>query len=116
MYYYDARQYAMTPEYKKLIEDSLNWRNKMSIKMLHNQVLVTSTEEDKTSAGGIILTADTTKGSKPALVLAVNDQIESEWVKAGDRVFLDWTKTMPVDVDGKAAAIIDAEHIKAVLG
>ena len=37
-------------------------------------------------------------------------------VSTGDRVFLDWSKSMPVDVDGEAAAIIDVEHIKAILG
>ena len=36
-------------------------------------------------------------------------------VMTGDRVFLDWSKSMPVDFDGNAAAIIDVEHIKAVI-
>jgi co-chaperonin GroES (HSP10) len=77
----------------------------MAIKMLHNEVLVTATEKEETTAGGIILTGDTTKGSKPALVLEIS----------GDRVFLDWTKVMPIDYDGTAAGIIDVEHIKAVI-
>ena len=34
----------------------------------------------------------------------------------GQRVFLDWSKAMAVNVDGNAAVIIDAEHIKAVIG
>jgi len=34
---------------------------------------------------------------------------------SGQRVFLDWSKSMPVNVDGKAAVIIDAEHIKAII-
>ena len=82
--------------------------------MLHSQVLVTATEKEETTAGGIILTGDTTKGSKPALVLAVSNAAITS-VLSGDRVFLDWTKVMPIDYDGTAAGIIDVEHIKAVI-
>jgi co-chaperonin GroES (HSP10) len=86
----------------------------MAIKMLHNEVLVTATEKEETTAGGIILTGDTTKGSKPALVLEVSGGALGN-VMSGDRVFLDWTKVMPIDYDGTAAGIIDVEHIKAVI-
>ena len=40
---------------------------------------------------------------------------EATHLEKGQRVFLDWGKTMPVDVDGKGAVIVDMEHIKAVL-
>ena len=86
----------------------------MAIKMLHNHVLVTATEKEETTAGGIILTADTTKGSKPALVLDVSAGALGK-VMSGDRVFLDWSKAMAVDYEGNAAGIIDVEHIKAVI-
>jgi co-chaperonin GroES (HSP10) len=86
----------------------------MAIKMLHNEVLVTATEKEETTAGGIILTGDTTKGSKPALVLEVSGGALGN-VMSGDRVFLDWTKVMPIDYDGTPAGIIDVEHIKAVI-
>ena len=86
----------------------------MAIKMLHNHVLVTATEKEETTAGGIILTADTTKGSKPALVLEVSGGALGK-VMSGDRVFLDWTKVMPIDYEGSAAGIIDVEDIKAVI-
>ena len=83
--------------------------------MLHNQVLVTSVEREETTSGGIILTKEITKGQKPALVLAVSTGAIL-CVSTGDRVFLDWSKSMPVDIDGEAAAIIDVEHIKAIIG
>jgi len=82
--------------------------------MLHSQVLVTATEKEETTSGGIILTGDTTKGSKPALVLAVSEYAACQ-IEVGDRVFLDWNKAMPVDYEGSAAAIIDVEDIKAVI-
>lgn len=86
----------------------------MAIKMLHSQVLVTAVEKEEKTAGGIILTADTSKGSKPGLVLAVSEGAHDR-VIAGDRVFLDWNKAMPVDYEGNAAAIVDVEWIKAVV-
>lgn len=83
------------------------------IKMLGTNVLVTETEKEESSAGGIILTESITKGSKPALVLAVGPDVKN--VEKGDRVFLIWDKAMPVDVKGNGGAIIDVEFIKAVL-
>lgn len=82
------------------------------IKMIGTNVLVTETEQESTSSGGIILTENITKGSKPALVLAVGP--EANHLNKGDRVFLKWDEAMPVDIDGKAAAIIDMNFISAV--
>ena len=49
-----------------------------------------------------------------ALVLAVSTSALDK-VKTGDRVFVDWPEAMPVNVEGNAAAIIDADHIKAII-
>ena len=82
--------------------------------MIGSNVLVTDTEKETTTASGIILTGDTTKGSKPALVLMAGP--EATHITKGDRVFLDWSKGLAVDIpNGQGAAIIDMEHIKAVL-
>jgi co-chaperonin GroES (HSP10) len=83
------------------------------IKMIGTNVLVTETETEKQTASGIILTENITSGNKPALVLAVGP--EATHLNKGDRVFLKWAESMPVDIDGKAAAIIDMEYITAVL-
>lgn len=83
------------------------------MQMIGRNVLIAETEKETKSAAGIILTADTTKGSKPGLVLLAGP--EASHVKKGDRVFLQWDKAMPVDVEGKGAVIIDMDHIKAVL-
>ena len=84
------------------------------MKMIGTNVLITETEKEATTAGGIILSGDVSKGSKPGLVLAFSDEAKGVLNK-GDRVFLDWSKALPVDVEGKAGAIIDLEHIRAVL-
>lgn len=84
------------------------------MKMIGTNVLVTETEVEKTTAGGIILSTEVKKGSKPGLVLAISPDADGI-VNKGDRIFLDWAKSMPVDVEGNMAAIVDLEHIKAVL-
>ena len=82
------------------------------LEMIGSKVLVTEATQESTSAGGIIVQGAVSKASKPALILAVGP--EATHLKAGDRVFLEWPKAMPVDVDNKAAAIIDMAHILAV--
>ena len=82
--------------------------------MIGNNVLISEVQKENTSAGGIIMTGETDKGSKPGLVLAVSSGALGP-VMTGNRVFLDWSKSMPVNVDGKAAVIIDVEHIKAII-
>jgi hypothetical protein len=41
--------------------------------------------------------------------------LAADFLKPGERVFLDWNKGMPVDYEGEAAAIINVEWIKAVI-
>jgi co-chaperonin GroES (HSP10) len=84
------------------------------MKMLGNNVLITEVQEENQSSGGIILTDSIDNASKPGLVLAVSYRALGP-IMTGYRVYLDWSKAMPVNVDGNAAVIIDAEHIKAVI-
>ena len=88
------------------------------MKMLQGNVLVTEVEKEATTAGGILLTADTKldKSTNPALVLAISPEVqELGTVVPGDEVHLKWGESQPVNVDGKKAAIIHYSHIKAVL-
>lgn len=85
------------------------------MKMLGNNVLITEVQEENQSSGGIILTESIDNASKPGLVLSVSLGAVGP-LMSGQRVFLDWSKAMAVNVDGKAAVIIDAEHVKAVIG
>ena len=84
------------------------------MKMLADNVLVTEVQEDKQSAGGIILTESIDNASKPGLVLSVGEDANQD-LKKGQRVFLKWTEAMPVNIEGKAAVIIKSEHIRAIL-
>jgi co-chaperonin GroES (HSP10) len=88
------------------------------MKMLQGYVLVTEVEKEATTAGGIILTdpSKLDKATQPALVLAISPEVEeTATVSIGDQVYLNWPSAQPVTIDGKKAAIIHFEHIKAIL-
>ena len=87
----------------------------MGIRVLGNNVLIAEVEKEETTAGGIILSADVQmdKASKPGLVIAIGDEVSV--IEPGQRVFLKWSEAMPVNADGKAAVIVDREHIKAII-
>ena len=83
------------------------------MKVLGNNVLVTQAEAETTTAAGIILQGDMTSGNKPAVVIAFGDDVTC--LQQQNKVFLDWSKSMPVELDGLKCAIVDAEHIKLIL-
>lgn len=85
------------------------------MKMLENNVLIAEVKEDMESSGGIILTESIDKASKPGLVLSVGSEANAQ-LKRGQRVFLDWSKSMPVNVEGNAAVIVHSEHVRAIIG
>ena len=86
--------------------------------MLQGNVLVTEVEKETTTAGGIILTdpSKLDKATQPGLVLAISPEVqELGTINQGDQVYLTWTESQPINVDGKKAAIVHYSHIKAVL-
>jgi len=88
------------------------------MKMLQGNVLVTEVEKETTTSGGIILTdpSKLDKATQPGLVLAISPEVqELGTVDQGDQVYLTWTESQPINVDGKKAAIVHYSHIKAVL-
>ena len=85
------------------------------MKIRNDYVLVAETAKEEKTAGGIILSADTQldKASKPGVVLAYGPHVEGLFT--GDRIYLDWAKSMPVNVDGKAAVLIQEKYVKAYI-
>ena len=83
------------------------------MRMLGNNVLLTEVEKETKTAGGIILTGDTSKAVKPGLVLAVG--IDAAHIAVGKRVYVQWDGAMPIDYEGKRACIVSADKIKAVI-
>ncbi|MEJ6808415.1 MAG: hypothetical protein QNK64_10125 [Saprospiraceae bacterium] len=86
------------------------------MKLLKNYVLIAEVEKEKTSAGGIILSADAQldKASKPGLVIAKGPDAD-DMINPGDRVYLQWSESMPINHEGQGAVIIKDIYIKAVI-
>lgn len=83
------------------------------MKPLKNFVLVADTgEQSKTTAGGIILQSVVESGSKPGFVVNIGPNVER--VEPHDKVALDWSKGMPVTVEGERAILISEEFIYGI--
>ena len=83
------------------------------MKVLHNNVLVTQSEVEEKTSGGIILSGDISTGNKPAIVIAVGEDVQD--IKPKNKVFLDWSKSMPVEIDGLKCAVVDEFDIKLIV-
>lgn len=82
---------------------------------LKNFVLVVDAEDTNPNqtAGGIILSAPVdTKTSKPGFVINVGPQVEN--VKKKDKIALDWSKGMPITVEGEKALLVAEQFIYGV--
>jgi co-chaperonin GroES (HSP10) len=84
------------------------------MKLLCKNVLLAEVEKDVKTAGGIILTGETSKAVKPGLVLAIGDLVVD--IPVGSRVYVAWDGAMPIDYKGDRACIVTSDKIKAVLG
>ena len=95
----------------------------MNIRPLHDRVLVRPTEEEKTSAGGIII-PDSASGEKPnsgSIIAAGNGRITDSGdvramdVKVGDNVLFGQYAGTTVKVDGEDLLMMKEEDILAVI-
>ncbi|CAB1274160.1 co-chaperone GroES [Candidatus Nitrosacidococcus tergens] len=93
----------------------------MKIRPLHDRVIVRRTEEEKTSAGGIVI--PDTAAEKPIRgeVIAVgngkileNGQTRSLDVKVGDKVLFGKYSGTEVKVDGEELLVMREDDIMAV--
>lgn len=83
------------------------------MKPLKNYVLVVDAGEDnKTTSGGIILQTSVETGSKPGFVIAVGPDVVA--VEKATKVALDWSKGLPITVEGEKAILVSEEFIYGV--
>ena len=95
----------------------------MNIRPLHDRVLVRPMEEEKTSAGGIIIpdSANTEKPNNGEIIAAGNGRItdsgdvRSMDVKVGDKVLFGQYAGTAVKVDGEELLMMKEEDILAVI-
>lgn len=95
----------------------------MSIRPLHDKVIIERQEEETRSAGGIVLTGSAAQKSTRGKVLAVgagrvldNGQVQPMSVKVGDLViFNEGYTTKTEKLDGKEVLILSENDILAIV-
>ena len=85
----------------------------MIIKPLSNMVMVAEGKKDTTTTSGIILDSKGLGNTTPGVVVAVGPDCKE--VSVGDHVYLDWSKSKPVTVDGKQRVMVSEKEIIAVI-
>jgi len=94
----------------------------MNIRPLHDRVVVRRMEEEKTSAGGIVLPGSAAEKPTEGEVVAVgngqitNDGVRALDVKVGDKVMFGQYAGTEVKVDGEDFLIMQEQDIFAVIG
>ena len=82
------------------------------MKPLTDYILVGELTKENKTDGGIILTTKIDKTSNPGVALAIGDEVKH--VKKGDTVALDWSKGLPVTIQGQQAILISEEFIRGI--
>ena len=85
----------------------------MSVRPLHDKVLIAEGKKDTTTESGIILDSKGVGNTTPGIVLAIGPDVLD--VEVGDTVYLDWSKSKPVTVDGAQRVMISVKDIIAVI-
>lgn len=94
----------------------------MKIRPLHDRIIVKRVEEERTSAGGIVLPDSATEKPSEGEVLAVghgklldNGEVRAVDVKVGDKVLFGKYAGNEVKVDGEELIVMREEDIMGVL-
>ena len=85
----------------------------MIVKPLKDKLLIAEGKKDTTTESGIILDGRGLGNTTPGIVIAIGPDVQE--VKEGDTVYLDWSKSKPVTVNGTQRVIISECEIIAVL-
>ncbi|SUO98638.1 co-chaperone GroES [Suttonella indologenes] len=94
----------------------------MKLRPLHDRVIVKRQEEEKTSAGGIVLPGSATEKPSQGEVIAVgegkaldNGQKQAMNVKVGDKILFGKYSGSEVKVDGEDYIIMREDEIFAII-
>lgn len=95
----------------------------MSIRPLHDRVIVKRVEEETTTAGGIVLPGSAAEKPSQGKVLAVgngklldNGNVRPLEVKVGDKVLFGKYSGNEVKVDGEDLIVMREDDIMGILG
>lgn len=94
----------------------------MNIRPLHDRVVIRRLEEERTSAGGIVLPDSATEKPEQGEVLAVgtgklldNGDSRALIVKVGDKVIFGKYAGTPVKVDGEELMVMREDDLVAIV-
>ena len=94
-----------------------------NIKPLHDRVVIKRMEEEKLSAGGIVIPASATEKPLKGEVIAVgtgkvldNGQVRAPQVKVGDKVLFGKYSGTEVKLDGVDLLVVKEDDLFAILG
>ncbi len=94
----------------------------MKIRPLHDRIIVKRVEEERTSAGGIVLPDSATEKPSEGEVLAIgngklldNGDVRAVDVKVGDRVLFGKYAGNEVKVEGEEVIVMREEDIMGVI-
>jgi chaperonin GroES len=94
----------------------------MKLRPLHDRVIIKRSEEERTSAGGIVIPDTATEKPIKGEVIAVgpgkvldNGQVRALDVKVGDKVLFGKYSGTEVKVDGEELLIMREEDLMAVI-
>ncbi len=95
----------------------------MKIRPLHDRVIVKRVEEERTSAGGIVLPGSAAEKPSEGEVLAVgngkqldNGEVRALEVKVGDKVLFGKYSGNEVKIDGEELIVMREEDVMGILG
>lgn len=81
---------------------------------LGTKILAAEVKKERVSESGIILeNASSIKEASAARILAVGPDVAK--LKVGDEVYIDWSKTKLVVINGAQRVILDQEDVHALL-
>lgn len=81
---------------------------------LGTKILAAEIKKERKSEGGLILEGATSlKEASSAKILAVGPDVKT--LKVGDEVYIDWSKTKLVVIEGAQRVILDQEDVHALV-
>ena len=97
-------------------------QNKIKIRPLHDRVVIRRMEEERTSAGGIVIPDSATEKPQRGEVIAVGNgkvtdsgEVHALDVKVGDQVYFGTYSGTAIKVDGEEVLIMREDDILGVL-
>ena len=85
----------------------------MIVRPLKDKVLIAEGKKDTTTESGIILDGRGLGNTTPGIVVAIGPDVKE--VKVGDTVYLDWSKSKPVNVNNNQRVMISESEVIAVV-